>query len=154
MAAHRRAGAALCNAGRYADAETVWRAGHREHEDAVCSGLADLAALFAQGASADRTPPTITEDGDPIDVSHLDPAALAVAGRILANLSGQDPSVLTAAAEAAAEDHGERYRALLVTYVEGGTAAHVAFQRLSALVDRRQRRADDVAGLFDPADRQ
>jgi hypothetical protein len=154
MAAHRRAGAALCNAGRYADAESVWRAGYREHEDAVCSGLADLAALFAEETSGERGPPTITDDGAPIDVSHLDPATLAVASRILATQRGQDASVLTAAAEAAAEESGERYRALLVAYVEGGTAAQVAFQRLSALLDRRRRRADDVAGLFDPADEE
>jgi hypothetical protein len=154
MVAHRRAGAALLNAGRYADARAVWREGHRAHDDELCSGLAHMAAVFAEAATSDGdpVPPTITDGGDPIDVAHLDPAALAAAGETLAGRAGQDPSILTAAGEAAAEESGDRYRALLVAYVEGGEDGAIAYQRLSSLIDRRRARSRDVAGLFDPAE--
>jgi len=152
MEPHRRAGAALFNGGRYADARAVWRAGHRAHDGSPCAGLAQLAGIFA-GETADcAEAPTITDEGDPIDLAHLDPVALAAAAETLAEQAGQDRSVLDEAGEAATEEAGNRYRALLVAYVRGGEPGTVAFQRLSSLIERRRSRDRDVAGLFDPAE--
>jgi hypothetical protein len=151
MVAHRRAGAALFNAGRYPDARDVWREGHRSHDDELCSGLAHMAAVFAAVATGDgdSVPPTITDGGNPIDVAHLDPAALAAAGETLAERAGQDASTIAEAGEAAAGESGDRYRALLVAYVEGGDDGQIAFQRLSSLIDRRRARRRDVTDLFE-----
>jgi hypothetical protein len=152
MEAHRRAGAALFNAGRYADARAVWRVGHRAHDGSPCAGLAQLAGIFAGETAADAEAPTITDEGDPIDLAHLDPPALTVAAETLAEQTGQDPSILAEAGKAAVDESGDRYRALLVAYVRGGESGAIAFQRLSSLIERRRSRARDVAGLFDPAE--
>jgi hypothetical protein len=150
MEAHRRAGAALFDAGRYEEARAVLRDGHLEHDDDRCGRLADLVAAFASGDAGDeREPPTFTDEDEPSDVAHLGPEALAVAGQTLATRAGQDASVLAEAGEAAEEDSGERFRALLVAYVQDGESALVAYQRLSSLIERRRARSRDVAGLFD-----
>jgi hypothetical protein len=152
MVAHSRAGAALFNAGRYADARVVWRAGYQQHDDSLCSGLAQMAAVFASEEAGDAEAPTITDDGDAIDLAQLDPAALAAAAEELAIRVGQDSSILAEAGEAAVEESGDRYRAMLVAYVRGGESRAVAFHRLSSLIERRRARSRDVAGLFDPGE--
>jgi predicted metal-dependent hydrolase len=107
-----------------------------------------------------RRPLPLTDHGDPIGPADLDFEATAVAAETLAEDRGEG-DLLDRAVEYAREDIGgtaeplrgetdSRILPLVFDYVRDPDHRGIIAQRLEQHCDRRQARADDVAGLFDP----
>jgi len=95
----------------------------------------------------------LTVDGDALTLSDLGPPAAVAAAVVLAEDLGYDDESFEAAAEYAREGlaDGEynEFAALLCDFASGGEQRALVATRLGQHVQRRQRREDDVAGLFD-----
>lgn len=107
-----------------------------------------------------RQPLRLSHGGDPIGPDTLDFEATAVAAEAIADDRG-DADLLDRATEFAREDidgTAERLRGetdsrilpLVFDYVRDPEHRDIIVQRLEQHCDRRQAKADDVAGLFDP----
>jgi len=95
----------------------------------------------------------LTLDGAELGLSDLEPPAAVEAAVVLADHHGYDADEFAAAAEYAREGlaDGEynEFAALLCDFAAGGEQRALVATRLGQHVQRRQRREDDVAGLFD-----
>lgn len=113
-----------------------------------------LRRVAADPEHGERTePPEVVVDGDIPRLEELDLEASFVAAPVLAEALGYEEDALEAAVEYAREDlsAGEddsRFLTLVLDFVHTAEHRETILHRLEALVDRRQTREDDVAGLF------
>ena len=95
----------------------------------------------------------LTLDGDALELGELGPRAAVEAAVVLAGHHGYDADEFAAAAEYARQglSDGEynEFAALLCDFAAGDEQRALVATRLGQHVQRRQRREDDVAGLFD-----
>ncbi|WP_336327171.1 DUF309 domain-containing protein [Halovenus sp. HT40] len=122
-----------------------------------------LARIAEDPELIERRPPLVlTHRGDGIDPADLDFEATAVAATAIAEDRGEE-DLLARAVEYAREDidgtaeplRGEtdsRILPLVFDYVRDPDHRGIIAQRLQQHCDRRQAKADDVVGLFDPAE--
>lgn len=107
-----------------------------------------------------QRPLLLTHGGEPVEPADLDFEATAVAADAIAEDRGED-ELLARAVEYAREDidgtaeplRGEtdsRILPLVFDYVRDPPHRGIITRRLEQHCDRRQAKADDVAGLFDP----
>jgi hypothetical protein len=113
-----------------------------------------LARLGDDPERIEREPAlALTLDGDALTLDDLAPPAAVEAAVVLAEHHGYDEAEFAAAAEYAREGlaDGEynEFAALLCDFAAGGEERALVATRLGQHVRRRQRREDDVAGLFD-----
>jgi len=113
-----------------------------------------LGRLDADPERVERAPVlALTLDGDALELDGLEPPAAVEAAVVLAAHHGYDADAFAAAAEYAREGlaDGEynEFAALLCDFAAGGEQRALVATRLGQHVQRRQRREDDVAGLFD-----
>jgi predicted metal-dependent hydrolase len=114
----------------------------------------ELAALEADPERVERAEPlALTYEGRVLALGDLDPPAAVAAAVVLAEHAGYDASVFERAAEYAREgfDGGEynEFAGLLCDFAAEPDRRALIATRLDQHVQRRQRREDDVAGLFD-----
>ncbi|SEW09759.1 DUF309 domain-containing protein [Halobacterium jilantaiense] len=95
----------------------------------------------------------LTLDGDELALADLDAPAAVEAAVVLAAHHGYDDAAFEAAAEYArdglADGEYNEFAALLCDFAAGDAQRALVATRLGQHVQRRQRREDDVAGLFD-----
>ena len=114
-----------------------------------------LRALETDPELIDRRPPLALEyDRQRLGLADLEPEAQVRAAGSLAEELGYPRSVVDAGAEFAVEalEAGEssRFLALICDFVGEPERRALAFDRLERHVERRQSKARDVDGLFDP----
>ena len=101
-------------------------------------------------------PPALNYKGRPLSAADLELDAIIIAARVIAGDSDQyDEAAIDAAADYARRevDGGQtRFISLLTTFVDESTHRAIVYDRLARAVERRQRKEQDVAGLFDAAD--
>ena len=96
---------------------------------------------------------SLTLDGDALALADLGPRAAVEAAVVLAEHGGFDVEAFEAAREYArgglADGEYNEFAALLCDFARGDEQRALVATRLGQHVQRRQRREDDVAGLFD-----
>ena len=101
-------------------------------------------------------PPALSYNGRRLSAADLELDGITTAAAVIAeDFDRYDECVVEAAADyARAEvDGGEtRFVGLLTTFVDESTHREIVYDRLARAVERRQRKEQDVSGLFDPAD--
>jgi len=101
-------------------------------------------------------PPALVYKGQPLAAADLELGGITTAARILAAEFDQyDEAIISDAIEYAREEADEsntEYISLLTTFVDEATHRGIVYNRLESQVERRRRKEQDVAGLFDPAD--
>lgn len=104
-----------------------------------------------------RRPLRLRHGGRAPSLADLGFDAAAVAARVLAaKFEGYDESVLARATEYAHEELRDeegartRFTALVMDFAADADNRPLVYRRLREHVDRRDRRAEDVEGLFDP----
>ena len=119
------------------------------------AGVGDyLGRLGADPERAERTsPPALTVGGNALGFDDLEPPAAVEAAVVLADALGYDREEFEAAAEYArgtlADGEYGEFAGLLCDFVVEREQRALVATRLGQHVRRKQRRADDVAGLFD-----
>ena len=101
-------------------------------------------------------PPALFYKGRPLSAADLEIEAITVAAAVIAaDFEQYDEGVVDAAAAYAREevDSGRtRFVGLLTTFVDESTHRAIVYDRLTRAVERRQRKEQDVVGLFDSTD--
>jgi len=120
----------------------------------VAAVRAYVAALGRDPERVERaSPPRLTYDSRALELADLDAPAGVEAAVALGDALGYDEDVLEAGAEYAREGlaDGElnEYGVLLCDFVTEAEQRALVATRLRQHVQRRQRREEDVAGLFD-----
>jgi predicted metal-dependent hydrolase len=114
----------------------------------------ELAALETDPERVERGEPlALTHDERALGLGDLDPPAAVAAAVVLAEHGGYDEAVFERAAEYAREgladgDYNE-FAGLLCDFAAEADQRALIATRLRQHVQRRQRREDDVAGLFE-----
>ncbi|WP_254864051.1 DUF309 domain-containing protein [Halovivax gelatinilyticus] len=115
-----------------------------------------LRALATDPEGIERGQPlALTHEGERLTLADLTPEETVVAANVLAEEWDYDEELFERAGDAALEaldegDEGTPFLALLFDFVRGDESDRaVIYQRLEALVDRRESRRRDVEGLFD-----
>jgi hypothetical protein len=102
------------------------------------------------------SPPMITYKGQPLAAADLELGAITTAAAVLAEeFEEYDEAIIHDAIEYAREEADESHTefiSLLTTFVDESTHRGIVYNRLESQVERRRRKQQDVAGLFDPAD--
>jgi len=101
-------------------------------------------------------PPPLVYMGRRLSAADLELDGITIAAAVLAEeFEGYDEAVVAAAIDYAREEVDSSQTAfigLLTTFVDESTHRGIVYDRLARQVERRQRKQQDVAGLFDPAD--
>lgn len=101
-------------------------------------------------------PPALSYRGRRLSAADLELDAITIAAAVIAaDFDRYDEGLVDAAAAYAREevDGGQtRFISLLTTFVDESTHRGIVYDRLSRAVERRQRKQQDVAGLFDATD--
>ena len=114
-----------------------------------------LGVLASDPAILERRPPiALTHEGTRLALATLEPEALTVAARILAEEWGYDEAVLEAAGRVALTDRKaglteSPFLDLLYAFVDDERDQAVVYARLSAHLERRRAQNADCAGLFE-----
>jgi len=102
------------------------------------------------------SPPALTYKKRPPSAADLELDGITIAAAVIAaDIEEYDEAVVDAAAAYAREEvdgGGTRFIGLLTTFVDESTHRGIVYDRLARAVERRQRKEQDVSGLFDPAD--
>ncbi|WP_253737337.1 DUF309 domain-containing protein [Halohasta salina] len=102
------------------------------------------------------SPPALRYRGRSLSAADLELDGIVVAADVVAaNGEEYDASVVDTAADYARRevDSGRtRFAGLLTTFVDESTHRGIVYDRLAAQVERRRRKRQDVAGLFDADD--
>ncbi|MEA1931681.1 MAG: DUF309 domain-containing protein [Euryarchaeota archaeon] len=103
-------------------------------------------------------PPALSYNDRRLSAADLELDAITIAAAVLAEeFDGYDEEIVDAAADYAREEvdgSQTEFIGLLTTFVDESTHRGIVYDRLAAQVERRQRKEQDVAGLFDPADEE
>ena len=125
---------------------------HGVHIENVRSYLARLACDPAMIER--RRPLQITYEGQPLSLDDLDFEETAIAAHVLAEEHGYDEGLIDHVityAEADLEDDTQNpFVPLVFDFVREPANRPIIAQRMAEHAERRQAKADDVAGLFDP----
>ena len=101
-------------------------------------------------------PPALTYQGRRLSAADLELDGITTAAAVIAgDFDRYDERVANAAADyarAEVDGGGTRFIGLLTTFVDESTHRGIVYDRLARAVERRQRKEEDVSGLFDPAD--
>lgn len=119
----------------------------------------DLDALKTDPERIERASlPALTYTGRPLSAADLSVDGITTAAAVLAEEYDQydEPTIERAADYAHEEATGveTQFIGLLTTFVDESAHRGIVYNRLAAQVERRQRKARDVAGLFDSRDEQ
>jgi len=102
------------------------------------------------------SPPLLTSEGHPLAAADLELGGITTAARILAEgFKGYDEAVIQDAityAREEADGSQTEFISLLTTFVDEATHRGIVYNRLASQVERRRRKEQDVAGLFEPSD--
>ncbi|MFO7832489.1 MAG: DUF309 domain-containing protein, partial [Halohasta sp.] len=116
-----------------------------------------LGALQTDPERIERaSPPALRYRGRWLSAADLELDGITIAATVIAeDFDRYDEAVVDAAADYARRevDGGQtRFVGLLTTFVDESTHRGIVYDRLARAVERRQRKEEDVAGLFEPAD--
>lgn len=116
-----------------------------------------LGALQTDPERIERaSPPGLRYRGRRLSAADLELDGITIAATVIAeDFDRYDEAVVDAATDYARRevDGGQtRFVGLLTTFVDESTHRGIVYDRLARAVERRQRKEEDVAGLFEPAD--